>query len=141
MSDALTRYIAFWEQLTPASAEQLSTVFADNARFCDPHNDVRGHAEIARIFDHLFKACHAPQFRVQDSAASGERAYLHWEFTFTSKGGRARNWRITGMSRVVFNDEGLVLEHVDHWDPARQIYEQIPVLGAVMRSLRRHLAA
>lgn len=141
MSDALTRYIAFWEQLTPASVKELGAVFAIDARFCDPHNDVCGHAGIARIFEHLFQQCHAPQFRVLDSAASGERAYLHWEFTFTSKGGHARNWRLSGMSRVVFSGEGLVLEHVDHWDPARQIYEQIPWFGAVMRSLRRHLAA
>jgi hypothetical protein len=30
-----------------------------------------------------------------------------------------------------------VSEHRDYWDAAEELYEQIPVLGAVMRWLKR----
>jgi hypothetical protein len=30
--------------------------------------------------------------------------------------------------------------HLDHWDAAAQVYEQIPLLGSVLRVLRRKLS-
>ena len=45
------------------------------------------------------------------------------------------------MSEVTLAEDGRVLAHIDHWDPAAQLYERVPVLGAVLRMIRRRLAA
>jgi len=45
------------------------------------------------------------------------------------------------MAEVTLDAGGRVLRHVDHWDPAAQIYEREPLLGGLMRYLRRRLAA
>jgi hypothetical protein len=42
---------------------------------------------------------------------------------------------------VQFDPDGRVAEHIDYWDPAGQVYETIPILGLLMRALRRRLAA
>jgi hypothetical protein len=34
----------------------------------------------------------------------------------------------------------LIAIHRDYWDAAQELYEKIPVLGAVLRGLRRKLS-
>jgi hypothetical protein len=47
---------------------------------------------------------------------------------------------IEGVSEVRFDAAELVVEHVDYWDPAAAVYERLPLLGGVLRGLRRRLA-
>ena len=88
----------------------------------------------------MFATLDAPHFTVNRATLSddGRYAMLLWQFRF-SRGGRVMH--ISGMSDVEFAPNGKVLSHIDHWDPARQVYEQIPVLGSLFRMLRRLLEA
>lgn len=135
---ALAAYVAFFEQLTPARLAGLDRVFAPDARFKDPFNDVRGIAAIERVLAHMYATLDQPRFQVLDSASHGCLGYLHWAFLF-EQGGRTR--RITGMSRVVFDDHGRATEHIDFWDPAEQLYRHVPLLGRVLGWIGRRLAA
>lgn len=138
MSAHVDRYVAFFEDLTPAALESLDEVFSDTARFVDPFNDVRGRAAIRRVFEHMYATCDAPRFAVSERVCDGATCYLHWTFRF---GMRGRDQQIDGVSRVLFGADGRADEHFDYWDPARQVYEQIPGLGYVLKTLRRRLSA
>lgn len=135
---ATRRLIEFYEQLSAQRLEQLPLCYAPQARFCDPFNDVQGLAAIAQIFAHMFANLERPRFIITSQLVQGERAFLTWEFHF-----RLRRWRrqhplvIAGGSLLRFDSQGLVLEHRDYWDPAQQLYEQLPLLGPLMRWLRR----
>jgi len=47
---------------------------------------------------------------------------------------------VAGVSRVVLADDGRVSEHIDYWDAAGELYSQFPVIGGLMRWLRRRLS-
>jgi hypothetical protein len=36
--------------------------------------------------------------------------------------------------------QGLIVLHRDYWDAAEELYEKLPVVGALMRWLRRRAA-
>jgi hypothetical protein len=76
---------------------------------------------------------------VTDRATSGRTAYLRWTFAFRPKG-RAAVWTIEGMSEVAFDADGRALSHVDHWDAGGQFYARLPVLGTLIRLVKRRLA-
>jgi len=63
---------------------------------------------------------------------------LTWDFNFRT-GGRAR--LVRGVSHLRLASDGRIAWHRDYWDAAGELYETVPVLGAVMRFLRRRLAA
>jgi hypothetical protein len=44
---------------------------------------------------------------------------------------------ILGASHIVFNAQGLVSLHRDYWDAAEELYEKLPIVGSVMRWLKR----
>ncbi len=51
-----------------------------------------------------------------------------------------RRWDVTGVAIVTLAADERVCEHLDYWDAAGGLYEQLPLLGGFMRWLRRRLA-
>ncbi|MDT7834040.1 nuclear transport factor 2 family protein [Aquabacterium sp. OR-4] len=137
----MARVVALFEQLTPASLARLGEVYADDARFIDPFNDVTGLAPIRRIFEHMFDTLQAPRFTVLTRFSAGDEAFLSWDFRFRRQGAQGDELLIHGASHLRFDADDRVLLHRDYWDAARQVYEQVPLLGAVLRWLRLRLAA
>lgn len=134
---AVDRLVQLYEQLTPAHLARLDAHYASDARFKDPFNEVRGVPAIRQVFAHMFATLEQPRFVVTQRIVQGDQAFLAWEFHF-----RLRRWRagqeqcIRGGSHVSFDPQGLVVVHRDYWDAAEELYEKLPVVGALMRWLR-----
>jgi hypothetical protein len=135
---ALARLVRFFETISPESVRiELASVYAANARFKDPFNDVSGHAEIAAIFAHMFEQVEQPRFVVTGTVLQGAQAFLTWDFLFTMKRFSRTPQCIKGATHIVFGPDGAVTLHRDYWDAAEELYEKLPVLGAFMRWLKR----
>lgn len=135
--DAITRVVAFFETLTPASLATLPSLYAADARFKDPFNDVRGVPAISGIFAHMFETLESPRFVVRERIVQGKQCFLTWEFRFYFRRFKQGEEQvILGGSHLVFDDTGLVTLHRDYWDAAEELYEKLPVVGAVMRWLK-----
>lgn len=135
---ATQQLVMFFEALSPHSVAQLHTVYEPQARFKDPFNEVQGLPEIERIFQHMYVALDQPHFVVTTQVVDGAQAFLTWEFRFRFKRFDTSTWQtVRGASHVVFNAQGLVSLHRDYWDAAEELYEKLPVLGGVMRWLKK----
>ena len=83
-----------------------------------------------------------PRFVVTQHLVQGEQAFLAWEFHF-----RMRRWRpraaqcIRGATLLRFDAQSRVALHRDYWDAAEELYEKLPLLGALMRWLRKAASA
>ena len=134
-------YARYFDQLTPATTGELRRLAVADMRFKDPFNDVRGVERVIDLFDHMFETTEQPRFVTGAMAVTGRTAFVRWRFTCTVPGRLLPlALAIEGVSEVRFDDAAVVLEHVDYWDPAHALYERLPLLGGVLRRLRRHLA-
>ena len=135
---AVDHIVAVFESLSPASVAQLGAIYTDHARFRDPFNDIRGLAAIQGVFHHMFDALVAPRFVVTRRVVDGAQCFLVWEFHF-----RFRRFRsdvdqcIHGSSHLQLAPDGRILDHRDYWDTAEELYEKLPLIGRLMRWLRR----
>ena len=132
--------VALFEGLSPADLPAWRGVYAEQAHFKDPFNAVQGLPAIARIFEHLFRQVEAPKFTVLAIVAAGDEAFLSWDFRFATRGAGARAMCIHGASHLRFDASGRVLMHRDYWDAAEELYEKLPLLGGLMRWLKRRAA-
>ena len=140
----LKSYIEAFEQLTPESLSKLGELFSEEVYFKDPFNAVNGKPATLAIFEHMFATTQNPKFIVIDAAMEGDMAMLYWKFHFQLPSKNSPNPKvkmIEGMSRVCFDKQGLVKEHIDYWDPAEQIYSQVPVLSWLLSLIRKRLSA
>lgn len=126
--------ITLYEGLSPATLDALAARYASTCGFKDPFNEVRGRAAVRRIFEHMFETVKEPRFVVTSALVEGDQCFLGWNF-------HAGDLVIRGASHLRFDAAGLVAEHRDYWDAAEELYEKLPVLGALMRLLKRRLRA
>ena len=109
-------------------------------RFRDPFNDVRGVERMIAIFQAGFADTQEMRFEVVDVARNGRRGFILWRMLFRPKRvGGEQPWTVDGVSEVELTAEGKVAAHLDHWDAASQFYERLPVLGFLLRLVKRRL--
>lgn len=135
---ALNDYVSLYETMNLGDLGHLERFFTSNARFKDPFNDVQGLDKIQRVFENMFSDLDYPTFSVDEAYLNDDIAYLKWRFNAQLKG---KQILIVGLSRVVFNDQGFVSEHIDYWDASEQFYMKLPVIGAVLRFIQRKVSA
>jgi hypothetical protein len=135
-----TRYseIAQWFQtLTPASHENVKDIYATDAVFIDPFNHLTGLASVRAVYQHMFDTLEHPHFVVTTTVSHERQAFMTWDFLFKYRG---QAQKISGCTQFALNDQGLIVLHRDYWDAGQQVYEKVPVLGAVLRMVRRKLS-
>lgn len=138
MQPPVAKVVAFFENLSPHSLLELETVYDANARFKDPFNEVQGVAAIRRIFTHMFFALESPRFVVTGQVVQGSQCFLTWEFRFRfRKFSPDKAQTIRGGSHLVFSELGLIALHRDYWDAAEELYEKLPLVGSLMRWLKK----
>lgn len=136
----VAQIVQFFEALSPHSVAQLGQLYAPQARFTDPFNDVVGVAAITHIFEHMFVSLAQPRFVVVERVLQGAQCFLTWEFRFYFRGYKAGQEQvILGASHLVLSSAGQITVHRDYWDAAQELYEKLPVLGSAMRWLRRRV--
>ena len=124
---ALDRLVQAFEGLSPDNLPALVALYAANARFKDPFNEVQGQAAIEAIFRHMFTALHGPRFVVTERVQQGRQVFLTWDFHF-----RFRRFdtvtpqTVRGASHLVFNDQGRVTLHRDYWTRPRNCTKSCP---------------
>lgn len=137
MSDhGLQPLLDWYARLTPASLAEIGQYYAADAHFRDPFNDVCGVAAIKAIFEHMFAATEVPRFVFNEQLQQGNQAFVTWRFDCVI---RRRLWQIEGSTYLVFGADGRVVEHRDYWDAAGQLYEKLPLIGGVLRLLKRSM--
>ena len=128
----------YFETLTPESVVHIQNLYAPTARFKDPFNDVKGIAEIERIFQHMYVSLQQPRFVIVEQIVDGSQAFLTWEFRFKFRRFDTHTEQVVlGTTHLVLDEQGLISLHRDYWDAAEELYEKLPVVGLVMRWLKR----
>ncbi len=140
MDARVARVKQYFETLTPASAQRLPEHYAAQAYFKDPFNEARGPEAIGRIFTHMFEQVDAPRFVIREAVCEGNDAFLTWEFHFRLRRSPGREQLIRGASHLRFDTDGRIDHHRDYWDAAEELYEKLPLLGSLMRLLKRQAA-
>ena len=133
--------VDYFQSLTPDSVADIGKFYTDDTYFRDPFNEVRGIASVRHIFTDMFVRLHEPRFTVVETILDHNGAVLIWDFDFrikTLKPDLPR--RIHGLSHLRFAADGRVSYHRDYWDAAGELYEQLPLIGGLMRWLKRRNA-
>ncbi|MGL6646030.1 nuclear transport factor 2 family protein [Aeromonas caviae] len=140
MNDALARFVILYLQLDKHQLHRLPEVYADEVLFIDPAHRIEGLAALTRYFSSLYERLAQCSFEITSQQHSGNEAWLAWVMTFSHPriaGGRAV--RVEGATRLTFDSWGKVCLHRDYFDLGVMLYEQLPLLGPVVRAIKGRL--
>lgn len=120
--------------------EKYCEVFDADAYFEDPFQKVNGVENIYNVFQHMYETLVEPSFEIIESVQDDRLLYIRWHFRFKMKQD-AEFETFVGVSRVMFNDAGKAISHIDYWDAASHVYEKIPLLGSILRWIKGKVRA
>jgi hypothetical protein len=135
---SLDKLKQWYATLTIDTLPDLYLFYAPGASFKDPFNEVSGIAAIEQIFLHMFKTTEHPTFTFIDTLQQGNQAFLSWHFNFGLNG---KEYEVKGGTHLYLDEAGLITMHRDYWDAAEELWQKLPILGTLVRWLRRKFAA
>jgi len=135
------KLISFYESMSPETVANIKDVYAAAAYFKDPFNELNGIDRIEAIFRHMYQQVEEPRFVVRQWSGTDQDGFVVWDMHFRSqmvRGGSAQT--IHGVSHIRFDASGKVTYHRDYWDTGEELYAKLPVIGWLIRRLRKALA-
>jgi SnoaL-like domain len=135
---AIDNIVTYFETITPETVSGVNELYTPDAYFKDPFNEVRGVKHIQHIFAHMYVALDKPRFIITSRIVEDNTCFLVWDFKFYMKNyNKTTEQTIRGGSHLILNAEGKIVSHRDYWDAAEELYEKLPVVGALMRWLKK----
>lgn len=139
MSDFLRRFALAFASLDKHNLHLLDNLYSQDIRFCDPLHEVHGLTALQRYFAELYdNVSHLGfDFHGFDQVAEGE-GYLRWTMSFCHP--RLANGemiRVEGCSHLLWRDK--VYRHRDYFDAGALLYEHLPLIGRMIRWLKRRM--
>ncbi len=142
MPTVIDRLVPFFEGMRPESIARLGEFYAVDVYFKDPFNEVRGLAQLQHVFSHMYVTLDQPRFVVTERVEGASQCFLTWNFEYRFKNSSKSDIQtIRGGSHLKLNEDGLIDYHRDYWDAAEELYEKLPLLGSLMRWLRKKASA
>ena len=133
VTDALKATFSTADNLT---AEDLARIYTEDVVFVDPLGRIEGLDTLSRYFAGVYKNVSSCRFEYLDELKTDSKASIKWDMVFRhSKLSGGKEIVVRGVSMLEFTDK--VHYHEDVYDLGALMYENIPVLGAPVRMLKR----
>ena len=129
------RFLALYQDFNTLNLGDLSAVYSNDVVFKDPVHELHGLASVRGYFDNLGKNLTACRFEFQQQALAEGHGFIRWQMLYAHPrlaGGRELS--LAGATYIEFNER--VTLHQDYYDLGAMLYEQVPLLGAVVRRLK-----
>ncbi|MEJ2026505.1 MAG: hypothetical protein P8X52_03290, partial [Limibacillus sp.] len=95
-------------------------------------------ARYRRVLEKMYEDVPQIAFTVKASAPGAPVSFLGWRFEGRTKSGNPLVF--DGVSEIEFDEQGRVTRHRDHWDAAGTVYEGVPLLGGLLRAIKKRLS-
>lgn len=142
MTELLSRFIALYQQLDRQQLHRLPDIYAEQVLFIDPAHRIEGLAALTDYFAALYQRLAYCRFEIVSQQQQGTQAWLSWVMTFSHpRLAAGQPIRVEGATRLEFDAAGKVMVHRDYFDLGAMLYEQLPLLGPLVRLIKGRLGS
>ncbi|HMB16740.1 MAG TPA: nuclear transport factor 2 family protein [Pelovirga sp.] len=139
---ALERFLDTYQRLNRNNLDLLGAIYSEDVRFSDPAHSLNGLPALRDYFAELYANVDTITFDFAEPHVSGDQVFVQWRMRLRhprlNRGGEVE---VPGISCLHFADDGRVDDHRDYFDLGVLLYEQLPLLGSLVRAVKRRFAA
>ena len=122
------------------SRDLLGSVYAEDVVFEDSLHRIVGLQALFEYFEKMYENVESIDFDWQDAALNESGGFIRWMMKFRHpRLNKGRTIDVAGVSYVKTRN-GKIIEHRDFFDAGEMLYERVPALGAVIRTLKKRVA-
>ena len=132
--DSLAAMAGFYNGLTREKLDCLGDIYSPGVEFQDPLHQTRGLAALRTVYVHWFQQLQEISVTVTDVHGDERSGFLLWTMRYQLRG---KPRVITGASHMQFAADGRVVVQRDYWDASLPVYGEFPLVGWLLRGLKR----
>ncbi len=126
----------YFKELDLKDLESLHQIYADEIVFKDPIHEIRGIEDLKQYFAKLNKNLESGSFIFTDEAINHDKVYLSWKMKLSLKTPQ-KKIEVSGVSVLTIKDR--ITRHEDYFDAGQLFYEHIPLLGSIIKFLKKKI--
>lgn len=137
MPPIVQQFIDYFEKLSDNQGLDLRTLYDENVSFQDPVHKFVGLKKLEAYFKKLDLNVKSASFDIHTTDVVGNKAFLEWTMHVTLKLPPGKKITAEGISILTFDDK--IKTHRDYFDAGELFYENIPVLGLMIKGFKKTL--
>jgi hypothetical protein len=147
--NVIERFCKIYTDLCKVSSDDLATIYGRDVVFIDPITTHKGLADVQHYFSNLLTQADSCKFDIATIATcsgvygSGyEAPFTHvanWTMTLTLKKGQ-KVITLDGTTQLKVEND-IITYHKDYYDLGEMVYEHIPVLGFVIKKIKKSMSS
>ncbi|MEP2650950.1 MAG: nuclear transport factor 2 family protein [Paraglaciecola sp.] len=133
----IDNFVAAYQNINKDNLALLKDIYHQDVVFIDPLHKVEKITELEQYFSHLYSNVQSITFKIDESLEIADKGFLYWTMVYSHpslNGGADIN--VMGHSRLEFKGN-LVIFHQDYVDTNAMIFEHIPVVGKLIKYLKK----
>lgn len=141
MSVRKDRILKAFNDLRADNLHILDNFYHPNLLFADPLGEIKGLKAMKAYYAQMYETVTDIKFDFGTLTEEGDNVIGTWIMTLKAKGlNGGEEVKVSGVSHLRFDSASdLVIYHRDYFDMGEFIYEHIPVMGGLIRMVKKKL--
>jgi len=129
----LNNFIEVYQSLSVDNLNLLEAIYHEDITFIDPIHEVKGFNKLHDYFKGLYENLSQCRFVINEVIVNENVAAIYWEMNYVHpKLNKGKAVKVSGNSLIKGRDNK-VIYHKDYLDLGVMLYEQLPLLGKVIK--------
>lgn len=134
----LEQFISLYQVLDKRNIQRLKEIYSPEITFIDPAHRLHGLANVETYFANLYENAQSVSFDIASVEHGENKAWVRWTMIFQHPRLNANKpVHVHGCTYLTYDK--FITQHQDYFDLGAMIYENIPLLGKVIRWLKNRL--
>ena len=137
----IEQFLMFYTDLESMKVEHLKNIYSKDVVFIDPIAHHKGLAAVEAYFSKLLKNAKFCVFTIHNTSATEDAGYvINWTMRFTSSRiNKGKPVSVDGITVLQLSDD-IIVHHRDYYDLGQMVYEHVPLLGSIIKRIKRSLS-
>jgi len=133
-------FVNTYQELSTDNLDLLEEIYHSDVTFVDPIHQIHGFDNLYVYFEKLYENLSSCHFTIDNMIFDNEQASIYWTMVYEhSTLNHGRKVTTNGCTHIK-GSEGKVFYHRDYLDLGAMIYEQLPILGRVVKWIKKKAA-
>ncbi|MEJ2056267.1 MAG: nuclear transport factor 2 family protein, partial [Desulfofustis sp.] len=139
-SGTMNEFLDLYRILNRDNVDRIGEIYTADILFIDPAHEIRGLDNLLDYFKNLYANVDQIEFEFFDQISASDSGYVRWTMRFNHprlKGGA--DIVVPGSTHLKFSPDGKARYHHDYFDLGSMLYQHIPILGYMIKTINRRL--
>jgi len=138
LPDCLQKFTGYFENLKHNRISALSEIYDQHIIFQDPIHRIESLGTLSSYFDKLNQNLKSGGFQFTSTRVIEQTAYLEWVMRIELLKPNKKTVA-SGISVLTFSDR--ITHQRDYFDAGELFYENVPLIGGIIRFLKKKIAS